>query len=302
MLAEPEAPGIDAGFLDYERLVMGNVSERSSRGKLRPSGDHELMVLAGLSVQVDVVLAVASRAFSSASAVGGLPLPALYQPVVSFQSFDYRYDCEQRVDVPSTGKWITVPVMTCSVGLALEHVCVPAVEPKVYRTLTVKNASVHALLPGPVDVTAGDEFLLTASLPAIPPGAHDARLGIGVEEAIKVARKTTFKESTGGFLGGSTVLPHEVEVEVNNRLGSPAKLEIRERVPVADGSEKDVKVEETAQTPAWEKVDGPVDGVVTPGMRRWKITVPAGQKQTLTSQYTIRIPADRMLVGGNRRV
>ena len=41
--------------------------------------------------------------------------------------------------------------------------------------------------------------------------------------------------------------------------------------------------------------------MITNGARRWLITVPAGQTTTLSAQFTIRIPADRMLVGGNRR-
>jgi hypothetical protein len=40
---------------------------------------------------------------------------------------------------------------------------------------------------------------------------------------------------------------------------------------------------------------------VVRGARRWVVAVPPGQSRTLTAQYTIRIPSDRMLVGGNRR-
>jgi len=234
--------------------------------------------------------------------VQSLSLPAQCNPVTSVRSFDYRYDCGARLDVPSTGKWVLVPVMACAVGLTPEYVCVPSVEPKVYRTLTIANRSTHALLPGPVDVTAGDEFLMTTTLPAIGPGAEQShRLGLGVEEAIKVARKTQYKETTGGFLGGSTVLPHDVEIEINNRLGAPALIEVRERVPTVDASEKDLKVEEVQSVPPWEKVEGPIDGEIVRGARRWRVTVPPGQTQKLTAQFAIRMPADRMLVGGNRR-
>lgn len=195
-----------------------------------------------------------------------------------------------------------VPVMKCAVGLSPEYVCVPSVEQKVYRTLSISNRSAHALLPGPVDVTSGDEFLMTTSLPAIPPGAERShRLGLGVEEAIKVARKTQFKETTGGFLGGSAVLPHDVEIELNNRLAAPALIEVRERVPVVTPDEKDVKVEEVSVNPAWEKIETPLDDQVLKGARRWRVTVPPGQALKLTAQYAIRMPSDRMIVGGNRR-
>jgi hypothetical protein len=37
------------------------------------------------------------------------------------------------------------------------------------------------------------------------------------------------------------------------------------------------------------------------GARRWRVKVPAGQALKLTAQYVIRMPGDKMLVGGNRR-
>lgn len=302
--AEPEpaaAMGLDVGLLDYSRLVMLGVSG-AQRGRLQPGSPWDFAFVAGVSVQVDVVMAAVSRAQSSAAAVRSLPLPSNCREVGSINHFDYRYDCAAPVDVPSTGKWTTVPVMSCNVGLTPEYVCVPAVEPKVYRTLQVANRSTHALPAGPVDVTQGDEFLLTTTLPAIPSGADAThRLGLGVEEAIKVARKTQYKETTGGFLGGSSVLPHDIEVEVNNRLGSPALIEIRERVPYPAPDEKDLKVEEAEVTPKWEVVDKPVDGRVVKGARRWRVTVPPGQSVKLTAQFVIRMPGDKMLVGGNRR-
>ena len=57
-----------------------------------------------------------------------------------------------------------------------------------------------------------------------------------------------------------------------------------------------VKVE-----PAWEKDEGVRDGSVVRGARAWRLTVPAGQKATLTAQWVVRIPSGQMVVGGNRR-
>ncbi len=300
--ASEPAHGLAEGLGDYARLTMTGPDGGAQRGRLVPASPWEFAFVAGVSVQVDFVVAMIGRAQRAAFEVSSLSLPPLTNPVTSVNAFDYRYDCDAPVDVPSTGKWALVPVMECAVGLSPEYLCVPSVEPKVYRTLTVTNRTSHALLPGPVDVTAGDEFLMTTSLPAIPPGADQAhRLGLGVEEAIKVARKTQAKETSGGFLGGSTVLPHEVEIEINNRLSTPALVEVRERLPVPEGDEKDLKVEETKLEPKWEVFEKVEEGRVVHGGRRWRVTVPPGQPMKLLAQYTIRMPADRMLVGGNRR-
>lgn len=289
------------GLLDYDRLRMPGAEVAGARGKLSQVSEFDAVFAVGVTVQVDVLLAVLNLWQQRTSMVHALPLPPRCTMVTSFDAFDFRYDCVAPVDVPSTGQWSTVPVMECQVGLTPQYVCVPAVEPKVYRTLAISNASTTALLAGPVEVSVGDEFLMTTTMPAIPPGANTERLGLGVEEAIKVARKTNFAETTGGFLGGSTVLKHDLDIEVNNRLASAANLEVRERVPQVPLSEKDIKVEEAEVKPAWGKVAGPVDGVVTEGLRRWHVTVPPGGRTTLTASFLVRIPADKMLVGGNRR-
>jgi hypothetical protein len=173
-------------------------------------------------------------------------------------------------------------------------------EPQVFRTVKVENRTPHALLAGPVDVTLGDEFLMTSPLPTLAPGATQ-RLGLGVEESIKVSRNTRFDEATGGVFGGATVLTHRVSVEVANRLGRPVLVEIRERVPVVPKDEKDIKLEETEIKPAWRPPetlpgDTPVDGE-----RAWRVTVQPGEKQSLEAAWAVKIPSSKMLQGGNRR-
>lgn len=293
---------LDAALRDYERLIMPMPDIAQGRGRLLAATEADVLVVAGVSVRVDVVMTATVRAHQAALAVERLELPAQSTPVAPVDAFDFRYDCATRLDIPSTGTWTLVPVTACAVALTAEYVCVPSVEPKVYRTLQVANRGPTALLPGPVDVTAGDEFLMTTQLPALPPGGEATqRLGLGVEEAIKVARRTTYRETTGGFLGGSAVLPHDVEIELHNRLATPALVEVQERVPWADPSEKELKVEEAQVAPPWERIEAPLDGRRVRGARRWRVTVAPGQAMKLSAQYVIRMPADRMVVGGNRR-
>lgn len=302
--AGPETKGsLDVVMQDYARLVMAG-PQSSGRGRLGPMGEWDSVLLGGVGVEIEVLVSAVNAARRAALSVRGIAPPGSTNPVSSVDAFDYRYDCGSRVDVPSTGRWVSVAVTSCQVGLTPEYVCVPGVDSRVYRTLLVSNRGPAALLPGPVDVTVGDAFLMTTRLPAVPPRADAThRLGLGVEEAIKVARKTSFKENTGGFLSGSTLLPHEIEIELSNRLATAAKVEVRERVPsVAPEDEKDVKVEETLVRPPWETIESPLDGqAVVRGARRWVVTVPPGERLTLVAQYAIRMPSDRMLVGGNRR-
>jgi hypothetical protein len=297
----PPAFGLDAAHADFGRLVMAP-PDSPARGRLQPSAALDVTVVAGVSVQVEVAVSTAHRL---AAAVRGLTPPANATPVDAVDAFDYRYDTAAPADVPSTGRWVTVSVMQCAVGLEPEYVCVPSVEPKAYRSLRIANRSAHALLPGPVDVTAGDQFLMTTTLPAMPPGAETShRLGLGVEEALRVARRTHFREATAGLFGGASSLVHEIEVELRNGLPAPVRVEVRERVPWPDPGEKKLEVEEVEVKPAWEAVEAPPEAGEAPvrGARRWRVSLGAGETTKLAARYEIRLPSDRVLVGGNRRV
>ncbi|MFL5344476.1 MAG: DUF4139 domain-containing protein [Hyalangium sp.] len=303
---EPEAPsGIEPGgnLLDYDSLELGSANQPGQRGKLQPrpaTFSQELIALTAVHVQVDIfaMLAVSQQRLDSVQYLS--PPTWAVPPRQSTPYFDYRYDVETRMEVPSDGAWHTVSVFSAPVGLTAEYLCVPSMEPQVFRTVKVENRTPHALLAGPVDVTLGDEFLMTSPLPTLAPGATQ-RLGLGVEESIKVSRNTRFDEASGGVFGGANVLTHRVSVEVANRLGRPVTVEVRERVPVAPKEEKDIKVEEAEIKPAWRPPeplpgDTPVDGE-----RAWRVTVQPGEKQSLDATWIVRIPSSKMLQGGNRR-
>ncbi|MFB7368583.1 DUF4139 domain-containing protein [Streptomyces sp. NPDC056222] len=280
----PAGPPQPSGAeLDYAALVLSGPAEPGGRrGRLFPASPHD---------------AVAADHRRRAEAVAALPLPGhAVRPRESAGSFDHRFDAAARADVPSDGTWHTVTVGEIPVGLRTEYLCVPSVEPTVYATLVLSNATDQALLAGPVEVTVDDDFLLTAALPTLAPGGV-RRVGLGPAEGIRVTRRTNVNESTAGLRNNVTVLDHRLHVELANGLARPVTVEVRERVPVA--SEPDIRIEERAD---WTT---PADGAGTehhaPGTRIWRVDLPAGGTTALDGGYEIRIPAGKALVGGNRR-
>ncbi|MFI5529333.1 DUF4139 domain-containing protein [Kitasatospora sp. NPDC051853] len=270
---EPEgAPHPDARWLDYRALTLQG-----------PGGRHR-----GQLVPAPPAAPASAPAVTTTLPRYGVP------PRISAGSFDQRYDTAAPVDVPSDGTWHTVTVGEVPVGLATEHVCVPSVEQTVYATLLLANATDHALLAGPVEVTVDGDFLLTAALPTLAPGAT-RRLGLGVAEGVRVARRTELRESTTGALSKTTVLDHRVHVELVNRLAHPVTVEVRERVPVA--GEPDIKVQER---PGWTAPDGPSEEY-PPSTRLRRVELPAHGRAELDGGYEIRIPAGKTLLGGDRR-
>ncbi|OJT21067.1 aspartate ammonia-lyase [Archangium sp. Cb G35] len=297
-------PAVD--LLDYGRLELAGADQKvGQRGRLQPQSEdksRELMMLLGVHVSVDV-FALVARYEETAASLQYVEPPTRWSmpPRSSTPHFDYRFDVETRVDVPSDGVWHTAPVFSAPVGLSAEYVCVPSMEPRAFRTVKVENRTPHALLAGPVDITLGDEFLMTSPLPTLAPGATQ-RLGLGVEESIKVSRNTRFDEASGGVFGGSNVLTHHVSVELANRTSQRVTVEVLERVPaVPSAAEKDIKVDEAEVKPAWSKRALLPGETPVEGERAWKVTLQPGEAQTLNATWAVRIPSSKMLVGGNRR-
>ncbi|MEU8986518.1 DUF4139 domain-containing protein [Streptomyces sp. NPDC048558] len=269
--------------LDYAALVLSGAEEHDGRrGRLFPHTPYD---------------AVTDEYRRSAEAVSALPLPGhAVRPRESAGSFDHRYDAVARADIPSDGTWHTVTVTDIPVGLRTEYVCVPSVEQTVYATLVLSNATDQALLAGPVEVTSDDDFLTTAALPTLAPGGV-RRMGLGPAEGIRVTRRTNLRESTSGLRNNTTVLAHQIHVELGNRLAHAVTVEVHEQVPVT--TEPDVRIEERADWTAPEQDSGPDRHA--PGTRVWRVDLPAGGSATLDGGYDIRVPAAKALVGGNRR-
>jgi hypothetical protein len=290
-------------LLDYGSLELSDAEYPGQRGRLRHLPEflsRELHSLMAVHVRVDVVTLMTQYQSTVESLRFVAPPTWSVPPRESTPHFDYRFDVEARADVPSDGVWHTVPVFSAPVGLSAEYVCVPSVESRAFRTVKVENRTPHALLAGPVDITLGDEFLMTSPLPTLAPGATQ-RLGLGVEESIKVSRNTRFDEASGGMFGGATMLTHNVCVELANRTQHRVTVEVLEGVPAVPAAEKDIKVEESEVKPAWSKRSLLPGETPVEGERAWKVTLQPGEKQALNATWVVRIPSSKMLVGGNRR-
>jgi hypothetical protein len=289
--APPVAPAVPEPYpalQDYAGLVLaGPDAGPAARGRLAPEG-------------ADGQLPLEAEHRRRAASVGGLALPPHAIPVRHAPgSFAYRFDAAAPVDVPADGRWHSVPVEDFPVGLTPWHLCVPALDPAVYAAIELVNTSPHALLAGPADILVDGEYTATVAMPALAPG-QSRRIGIGVEEGVRVARRVrTAESSSTGLRGATTVVVQTVEIEVANRLGRRISLEVLERVPVSD--DKDVRIEDAAATPPWTVVAPEEDEQRRRGLRRWRVVVEAGDSATLTAGHQIRLPAGKAVVGGNRR-
>jgi hypothetical protein len=146
----------------------------------------------------------------------------------------------------------------------------------------------------------GGDYVLSTTLPIVARGG-EFQLGLGVEQAIKVARNVHFSERRSGTkVVAMTELQHELDIELVNHLDREILCEVRERLPQPDEN-AEVVVEESDVRPPWESYDQRERGAELRGGRRWTTHVKPGKSEKLHASYVVKIYANNELVGGNRR-
>ncbi|MCC7074821.1 MAG: DUF4139 domain-containing protein [Deltaproteobacteria bacterium] len=288
----------------FPLLRLPSADQAGGRGRLVPLDVREhyrvTALRRGRPVPFDVMSAVQS-AEEEARAVLDVALPDGAVDADDITShFDFAYEADGAVDVVGDGGFHSVALGDRACEARMRYVAVPREEANVYRVAMLMNPIPAPLLPGPAEVYVGGEYVLTTRLPTVP-ARGELKLGLGAEQAIKVARNTRFSEARSGEkVVAMAELAHDVDIDVVNHLERDIEIEVRERVPVpAPGAE--VVVEEVEVTPAWQPYDQQERGQIIEGGRRWEVRVGKGASERLRARYVVKIYAQNEIVGGNRR-
>ncbi len=270
-------------WLDYDGLTLGDAAATRHRGRLgRDRGDTWRQQQAE-----------ATRSIESVAA-----LPGTIDPMRSRGMFDHRYGAEGLVEVPSDGLTHRVPLGSGDATPTVRWRAVACERPEVFREVELRNPFDAPLLSGPVDVYVDGSLLVVASIDRIDRGGT-LRVGMGLDERLRLARNVRAKEDTAGLLGGDTIIDHTVSIELSSALGSPALVEVIDRLPVTD--EKSVEVTPKGARPEPERFTQAERGAAVRGGLRWEVIVPAGGRSAVEFSYRLTIPSKNEIVGGNRR-
>ncbi len=301
--AAPRAPDDVLQAVVYPLLRLPAAVD-AGRGKLMPVDARELYADSvqrlARPVGFDVMSAVRG-AEEDAESVTGQALPDGAVDADDIAShFDFAYEADGVVEVTADGGFHSVALGDRQSEARMRYIAVPREELSVYRVAMLQNPIPAPLLPGPAEIYVGGEYVLTTRLPTVP-ARGELKLGLGVEQAIKIARNTRFNEvRSGEKVVAMSELVHDIDVDVVNHLERDIEIEVRERVPVpATGAE--VVVEELRVEPPWQPYDQEERGQPIDGGRRWEVTVPQGGRQKLAARYVVKIYANNEVVGGNRR-
>lgn len=286
---KPAIPREPVPVLDYGNLRMAPPSSAARGTLIRADRDER-------------ALAIDGEVTSAHARLVALPLPPGCLANWS-HAYDYAFATDGAVDVKADGAWHSIAVTAKPSTTKLRHLAVPREQADVFRLAAIANPFDGPLLPGPIDVYDRGRFLVTSEVDYTPPGAT-VEIGLGVDAGVKIARNTEYREEAAGMLRGALRLHHGITIEVDNLSGRAIELEVRERIPVTRDGDDDVEVTLKQSEPMWERWTPDADGPHARRLRggyRWRIAIPAGQKQRMRAGYEIKIASKLELVGGNRR-
>ncbi|MEI8257630.1 MAG: DUF4139 domain-containing protein, partial [Deltaproteobacteria bacterium] len=279
--AQPALP--DAEWLDFDTLTLGSENDARVRGRLARGGD------AGDP-------AARQRAVHAIETVA--PPRDAVDPDASRGHFDHRYDATAPCDVASDARIHRVTLARVEGDAEMTFRTVPREHDAVFREAVLRNPFETPLLTGPVDVFFDDALLTTSRIAFVDRGGM-LRLGLGVEERLRVARNARVDEGAAGLLGGSTAVDHAVSIEIASSLGRAVRVDVIDRVPVTDDKEIDVSL--TSAQPRPDTYDQADIGEPVRGGLRFRVDVPAGGKARVEFAYRVKLPGKNEVIGGNRR-
>lgn len=295
----------------FQELILSKplASEGAARGKLRHASAEErymqIFERSGLEADFSLPTVLASARQRALGASQQSTPPRTQDVRTSAGYFDYVYTTENRVDIPSDLTFHSIPVHERVASCSLRYVAVPREQQHVFRQASVTNPGEAPMLSGPAEIYVGEEYVLTTRLPTVAP-METFELGLGVEQAIKCARNTSFREERSGSAVVATAeLHHEIRIELVNNLERTITCDVRERIP-HPAPDAEVVIEEVNVSPPWKRYDqlerlAHAHASILEGGKVWNLTLDPGEQVELLAHYVVKIYANNEVVGGNRR-
>jgi uncharacterized protein (TIGR02231 family) len=201
----------------------------------------------------------------------------------SDQGLSVQLAVPDKADVAGDGTPARLEVGRVTLKAPLRLRTVPKSAPFVFRVAEAVNSAPLPLLPGPIDVFRGGDFVARYDLERVPQGGR-FDLTFGLEEAVKVKRVVVEElKRDEGILGPSRRRRFAYRFEVVNHLGRAEEVELSEHVPVSELDDVKVGIDPKS-TSGWNL--RAEDGIVT-----WKVKLAPGEKRVVELRYFVDVPA-----------
>jgi uncharacterized protein (TIGR02231 family) len=191
------------------------------------------------------------------------------------------------VSIPADGAPHKVSVAGFSLQPELDYVTAPKLVEAAYRRARVANESPYTLLPGGVNLFAGDEFIGSTRLELIAPG-EEIEVFLGPDDRLQVERELVRREVDKRLIGGKRRIRYGYEIRLENLLPYPAKVTVHDQLPVARHEDIKIRLEVANPTPTEHSELNLLD---------WELNLEVGEKAQVRFDFSVEHPVEMTLVG-----
>jgi uncharacterized protein (TIGR02231 family) len=197
------------------------------------------------------------------------------------------YAIPATVTVPADGAPHKVTVARVALPPKLDYVTAPKLVEAAYRRAKVVNDSPYLLLPGAVNLFAGDEFIGATGLELTAPQG-EIELYLGVDDRLKVERELKRREVDKRFLGGRRVTRYGYEITLENLLPMAARMTLHDQLPVARHEEIKVRLEAADPKPTEH---------TELNLLNWELTLAPKEKRVIRFDFMVDAPQGMEVIG-----
>ncbi len=197
------------------------------------------------------------------------------------------YQVPRPLAVPADGNPHKTTISRFDLDAAVDHLAVPVLASEAYLRATVTNTSPLLLLAGQARIFHDGQYAGETALPTVAAG-EEFELQLGVDEQIRIERKLHRRATSKAVLGGTRTVDIAYETTIENHRSGPARISVRDHIPVSADAEIKVRLREASPTPA---------GQTDLGELTWELALPAGQSATIRHRFTVEHPAQVSVAG-----
>ena len=191
------------------------------------------------------------------------------------------------VSIPADGATHKVNVARILLKPDLDYVTAPKLVEAAYRRARAANESPYTLLPGGVNLFAGDEFIGSTRLELTAPGG-EIEVFLGPDDRLRVERELVRREVDKRLIGGKRRIRYGYEIRLENILPHLAKITVHDQIPVARHEDIKIRLEEASPTPTKQS---------ELNLLEWELDLEAGEKALVRFDFSVEHPAEMELGG-----
>lgn len=221
----------------------------------------------------------------------------LTSPVTSAGGFDYRFPTARLENIPSDNQYRRILLKSSALKGEQYYAIVPAYSEHAYLMCRTVNTLNAPILPGPANLFYGSDYTADIDLPRIDENMpYD--LPLGVDPRVKTERKTYKSSETIGMISKARQTSITTEITVNNNTPAPINIQLDDSIPVSVFEKVIIRNPTYTSPPAASGDSKENPEYLPPGIQRWRIKIPAHEKNKLNIQYIIEYPTDFVVTHG----